>query len=744
MTNSLGLPEIVRAAMMRRRLILGISTALFAFVAAAVFLVRPSYQADALVEVAGPRRAVPGSEGTTSAGIEAEALLATVNTEAARLGSELIARSTYAQLGDAYTSAREKGGLLAYLRRSLGSLCKADRDPAWFQFQVCGHGPLEAATPKSDATAFRNFYRALAVDPVRGSRLIRVMASAPDPALAARIANTLVQVYIQVRADETTQQDTQFIRWLEERITEMDKRVTQSDQAVAEYRGATNLIEMSRDSDAVPRTAVTAQLSSLLNDLASATAARAQAEVRLARMRELKMSPQRTLNSTEVIGSELIRDLSDREAVARQHMLDLRSAYGEGHPSVRAAETVANELRSRINSEASRVLEGATQDYERASAVVERLKVEIAKQQSRAASEQIDEVRLHDLERRARVDSDLHAAFMRFTQEAIERSTWHESPVQIVAKAIAPERPSFPNKRLLLPLGLIGSFSVAVLVAVILETRRCSMSFVDPTDLEETTGLRVQGAIPSVRNPSSLPSPDDFALAVEEIALRLVRRSARGANTAQDRSCQVFATTSCSQGEGKSAFSLALARWMVKHGKATLLIDADMRRPAILRDSAGTKLVSTATGPAWAPKLPLRVETKTNLIILSLDEVEADAIALIGGFEEVLQAFQSLFDVIIVDTPPILAVPDALNVSPYVDQLLFIVQWAATRRRSLLYALGRLGAEERARTRLVFNKVETKSYRRYGAPGADRYRGYSGYTLVQRPSPQQPKPSAAG
>lgn len=731
--------------MMRRYLIVGVSVALFTLITLVVLSARPSYQAEALVEVSGSRRTIPGSETVSPLGSEAETLLATVNTEVARLSSEPVARSTYAQLSHDYTSAMRQGGPLAYVRRGLTYLCGTGDGPTWLHARVCDLARADSSD--SDETAFRSFYRTLAVDPVRGSRIIRVTASAPDPKLAARIANTLAETYIKADSDEIKQQNADFIRWLEERVTEMDRRVTQSDQAVAQYRGATNLIEMPRSNDSTPHTAATAQLADLLNDLASATAARAQAEVRLAHLRELKLSPQRALNSSEVLGSEIIRDLTGREAAARQRVLDLRSAYGDRHPSVQAAQTIVDELRARINVEASRVIEGATQDYERASAVVDRLKLEIAKQQSQAASEQLDQVHLHDLERRARVDSDLHAAFMRGTQEAVERSTWHEPGVRIVAQAIAPDRPTFPNKRLMLPLGLIGSVSVAALIAVILEMRRCSTTFIDPVDVESVTGLHVQGAIPSCRNPSGLPAPDDFALAIEVIALQLVRgsvREVRSAGIARDQSCRIFATTSCSQGDGKSVFSLALARWMVAHGKATLLIDADMRRPAILQHSTGTRASSMAAGPAWAPRLPFRIETKTNVVILPLGEVDADTVALIGGFEEILCSLRSFFDVIVVDTPPVLAVPDALSVSPYVDQLLFIVQWAATRRHSLLYALGRLSVRERARTRIVFNRVEAKRYRRYGVPGAERHDTYNEYTPLRRPAPRQAKPSAAG
>ena len=184
-----------------------------------------------------------------------------------------------------------------------------------------------------------------------------------------------------------------------------------------------------------------------------------------------------------------------------------------------------NETRVRINTEANRVLDAATQDYERARAVVQRLTNEVSRQQERAANEQIDRVKLRDLERKARVDGDLHTAFLRFTREAVERSTWREAKVQVVADAAPAERPAFPDKRMMLFLGLVGSTSLASLAGIGTELRRRRRTLVDPVDLGESTGLIVQGAVPLVRGPAALPSPGNLVLAVEEVAMKLTSRT---------------------------------------------------------------------------------------------------------------------------------------------------------------------------------------------------------------------------
>ncbi len=742
MTPALGLPEMLRAIRQRRSLIAVLSLALFALVVGVVQVARPSYRADALIEVVDARHSVPGSESATPTGGDASTVLATVNTEVSRLDSEPLARVVYGELGHEYADILRGTGPVAALRNAVAWLCSRVPALPWLQGQFCVPD-APGQTPGDTDRGFDKFHKAFNIEAIRGSRVIRISAAAADPVLAAAMANTLAKTYVHDKLDEAARQNAVFIAWLEGRMTQVAERATQSGQAVAEYRQANNLIELSNGLDTARRTPVTEQLSGLLRDLASAVSARAQAEVRLAQMRDLKASPERALSSTEVVGSATIRDLYKQESAARQRMAELHT-YSDQHPRKLAAAAELDDIRTRINTQVSRILDAATQDYARSSAVVERLSKEVARQQDRAANQQLERVKLDDLERRAKIDSDLHAAFLHSTQEAIERSSWHEPNVRLVASAVPPERPAFPDKRLMLPVGLVASISLASLAGIVVELRRLRQSFVDPADLEGSTGLHVKGIIPSVRRPTALPAPRDLILAVEDIGMRLLFRGARGSGAGGKKQGRVIAITSSSQGEGKSVLSLSIARWLTSHGVRTLLLNADMRRPSILREAAGTLPAGSISGPAWAPELPLRMEANSRLMILPLDEVAADQVAIIAGIGEILALLRKAFDIIVVDLPPVLAVPDALNVVPHADQTLFVVRWAATRRSSLLYALDRLDPGDRARTELVLSRIEHKSYRRYELPGAERYgvpRG-RGYAALPQPAIAQFAPRA--
>ena len=719
MVNSLRMSEIFSAIKQRRSLIAVLALIIFGITIGVIQVARPSYRAEALVEVTNARRSVPGNESAAPVGGDASTVLATVNTEVSRLDADPIARVVYGKLGRAFTDAQRSSGPIAALRSVAVLLCGRIPTPAWFHSAACAPEVSVETTDGKDR-GFEKFHGAFTIEAVRGSRVIRISAAAPDPALASTMANALAEIYIKEKADEATGQNAMFIAWLEERMAQVAEQATQSSEAVANYRQANNLIELAYNADTVQHSPITEQLSGQLHDLASAVSAKAQAEVRLAQMRDLRANPRGALSSTEVVGSETIRDLYKQENAADQRLAEL-SSYNSQYPQKRAVIAELDGIHNQIKAQAGRVLEAANQDYARASAVVEQLTKEVARQQNLASQEQMNRVKLGDLERRARVANDLHAAYLQSTQAAIERSTWHEANVRLIANAVPPERPTFPNRRLMLPLGLVASLSFASLAGLVFELRRHSQSFVDPVDLEETTGLHVRGVIPSVRRPTAFPAPRDLILAVEDIGMRLLFRGARRLEIAGQKPGRVIAITSSSQGDGKSMLSLGVARWLTGHGVRTLLLNADMRRPSILREAVGTVAVPPIEGPAWAPELPLHMEASSRLTILSLDEVRADPVAIIATIEEILAPLRKIFEFIVIDLPPVLAVADALNVVPHADQTLFVVRWAATRRRSVLYALDRFDAADRARTELVFSRVESKSYRRYELPGAERY-----------------------
>ena len=718
MSDRFGLSETLQAIVVRRTLILVVAFALFASVLAVTFMAPPNYVAAALVEVLQPQTDTIGPD--RSATSDAAAMVATVNTEAATMGSESIARAAYAKVGEDYVaSVRSSAAKLFWFLREVCALGQTVRELR----EVVGAASVCTPDPdRTDEKTFRGFFKSFAVEVVRGSRLIRVSASASDPALAAKMANTLSEGYIQERAEELSGRNTQLLTWLKSRVDERARELTSADQAVASYRKQTDLIEMGKEADAARRTPTTERLAGMLNELNAATASRAQAELRLKHIRELRISPESIASATEIMGSELIRSLRGREAAARQRAADLRATFGPKYPAVIAAEGEVNELQARLNAESMRILDSATHDYEQASVLVTRLEREVAEQKARAGTEQLDRVKLRDLEREAVVKSELQASLLRRINEAADKASWQEPMIRLASRAFSPEKPVFPDKRLMVPLGLIGSISAACLLGIVLEARRKQCAFVDPIELEQTTGTRVIGAVPRMRRfVATQDQKNDFALSIENIAMRICGDVAANSQSGG----RIIAVTSAIKGEGKSAIALALARWLAAGNEHVLLIDGDLRRPAVLKMVGPTLRPSEGSRPHQISSLPLRLEEATGLELLTLGEVPLDPVQVVLHLGLLLAVLRRSYSFIVVDTPPLLAVADALAVVPSSDAILFAVQWGASRQRAVRFALDRLQQSDRERVDLLLTKVDQRTYRRYRVPGSEQY-GHGG------------------
>jgi hypothetical protein len=246
------------------------------------------------------------------------------------------------------------------------------------------------------------------------------------------------------------------------------------------------------------------------------------------------------------------------------------------------------------------------------------------------------------------------------------------------------------------------------------ELRRRHRVFVDPRELERATGLIMLGTVPWVRHERELKPASDYRLAIEAIGLRLRRLLEPSGDPGS-----IVAVLSSVPDEGKSTLSLALARWFAAAEQRVLLVDADLRRPSIRQLLHDEAAVEVSRG--WG--FHRLVSDRAAVIdVLAPSDPPAAASALLATLPSLLDTARQTYDVVLVDTPPLLAASDALAVAGSSDQILFPVRWASTSKASVAFALRELAPDLRAKTRLVFSMVERQGYRAYGAPGAEGYR----------------------
>jgi succinoglycan biosynthesis transport protein ExoP len=191
---------------------------------------------------------------------------------------------------------------------------------------------------------------------------------------------------------------------------------------------------------------------------------------------------------------------------------------------------------------------------------------------------------------------------------------------------------------------------------------------------------------------------------------------------------RVLLVASALADEGKSTIASNLAHSLARAGLSTLLIDADVRRPALVQKGASPAgLLQALRGVGELPEM-LTVEKDSGLRVLPVGTVEsiAEASDLVGSkaMPELLERLRGEFDLVILDAPPILPFADGRQLANWANLVLMVVAWGTTDRDSASAALEELGANVDKVAGIVLNKVDLRAYPLYA----------TGYAYQDRPA----------
>jgi len=289
--------------------------------------------------------------------------------------------------------------------------------------------------------------------------------------------------------------------------------------------------------------------------------------------------------------------------------------------------------------------------------------------------------------------------------------------IKILDLAQVPRSPILPRTRMNLAIGFVGGCFLAF--AVVFGMERINPRIVDPGDVTSGLGLPLLGVAPQVAKLnedrallSDLPYPLQEAIRSVRTQLLLSPQTAGIART--------FAVTSATPGEGKTLIASNLAMSMALAGRRVLLVDADLRRPKlhkvfnIRRDPGLSNVITGETRPSEA----LAESTVKGLFILPAGaDVEMPADLLDSErIEQLLGAFRQVFDVVVLDCPPVMAVSDASIVASAATSVVFVVGAASTGRQVAHAAIDRLVSVNANVVGAVLNKADMPARSDYYYP----------------------------
>ncbi len=714
-----GLDDLLRMLWRRKMVVLGTLVTLTTIVTITVFQLTPRYTATASIMIEPRETRVVDVEAVMS-GLPQD--LATILSEIEVIKSRGLAERVIRQLNlledPEFNEHLRPPGILRRLFDSDANFAKQ-----WIEiiFRRANDRALTEAEQldKERVDVIDEFLERLGVKPVTRSRIITVDFESERPGMAASVANTLADLYLVEQLEarfETTQRATE---WLSERLASLQQKVSVSEKAVEAYRRKAGLIKGER------ATLVSEQISVLNTEFVLARSKRAEAEVRLSQA-EVLLATEGGVNSVgEVLSSRLIQRLREQEAVVVRKAAELSMEYGEKHPRMINVRAEIRDLRAKIQGEVGKIIENLRSEVTIAHTREESLETSLRALEGRIADLNEKEVYLRELEREANATRVLYETFLSRFKETSEQQELEQTDARIISRADVPAKPSFPQKKLIIALALLGSSMLGVFLAFGIE--RLDHGFRSMEQVEAMTGVPALGLVPAVRRFRMAPQHylvEQPASAFGE-SIRSVHTGLILSNV--DKPPKIVLIASSVPEEAKTVIAVSLARSLALSGHKAIVVDADLRRPGVhvkLDVSGKPGLVQLLAGEASLDEV-VQTDEATGMSILPAGGTTPNAADLLRSaqMKNLLAKLSADYELVVIDSPPVLAVADARNLAHLADKTIFLIRWAETRREVAMTGLKQIENAGGDLAGVVLTNVNVKKHARYGYGDSGYYYG---------------------
>ncbi|MFO1188626.1 MAG: polysaccharide biosynthesis tyrosine autokinase [Alphaproteobacteria bacterium] len=551
------------------------------------------------------------------------------------------------------------------------------------------------------------FLERLNVQPKATSYVFSIQFISENANQAALIANTIADIYISEQEDIKREGNRRANTWLEQRVSEMLAQVQVLDRNVDTYRQEAGLIR-GRNTYVSEQ-----QLAELNSQLVLAKSRRAEAEARYRQVTSLIGGKSRLDATTEVLASPLIQRLREKEAEVQRNESQLLETYGPKHPKVVNNQAEMRDLRRLIDDETRKIAAGLANELDIARANEQSLMQSVAALERRAAEIQQAEIKLNELQREADAARALYETFLARLNETTSQTGFQRPDARIVTRAGAPEKPTFPNLPLFGGAALLGSLFVVSAVSVI--RQRTSSRFQSVDQVDRMTGLPTVALLPRLSKPQQtgdhvIADPrSDYAEAIHGLLA--------GLRIMDPAPCRSVLITSALRGEGKSQLAVSMARIAARTGRRVVLIDADLRDPrlhGLLGASRDQGLAELLAGQAAVATL--QTDDVTGLQFLSAGGDQGHPADLLARpkAREIISAFAAEYDLVIIDSPPVLSAIDAQLLGQIADRTIFVLEWEKTSQEAAEAALRLLYDAGASLAGIALSKIDLRKSTRYG------------------------------
>lgn len=596
----------------------------------------------------------------------------------------------------------------------------------------------------------------LIVDPIRDSRLVEVAYQDPNPERARQVLSTLVSVYVDRNIDNALESTNTAAEWLEGQVQTLKTELEGSESKLQDYKKGNRILSVSLEDQS---NMIRQEMQQLSSALTAVRVRRAQVAANAAELSQVGPSGGGVdLSNSDLLRDEVLQRLREslEQAVSEQQSL-MGSGKADNHPLVASANARVEAARSALASEAQNVRQAALRELAVVDREVSNLSSLFEQAHERALELGGLELDYRRLERSKANTEKLYSLVIERSKESNLTRMMRFNNIQTIDAPLTPRAPVSPRVPLNMALGLVGGLALGLFAAFAREM--FDQSVKSPTDIEEELGMTFLGLLPrvgrsngsgygsygiprrSLRRRNKGADVQRIELIVHEDPTSAISEASRGLRTnlsfmSPDKPYRTLLVTSAGPSEGKTTVACCLAVAMAQAGHRVLLVDCDLRRPRLHRvfDRPNDRGVTSSLVDRASLSAAIQdTEVPGLSLLLSGPSCPNPAESLqSNSFVSLLADMAETYDRVVIDSPPIGPVTDAVILSTRVDASVMVIRAMSTTRDTVRHARRAL---QDVRANLVGAILNAADPSRQGYP---YYHGYYGAAAARSDAPPRP------
>lgn len=557
---------------------------------------------------------------------------------------------------------------------------------------------------------------------VRKTFLISIGFWSNDPVKAARIANTVAEVYLSEQLHAKRGATRVASQLLEKKIDALRLKVDEAERKVEQYKVDYGLLT------AEGHVLSEKELARLMEQTVIARQHAAEARSRFENARNIQENGGAVDALSEVLQSRSVLVMKEKLANAQRRQAELSIRYGARHPEMQKVQAEVRDARTQLRAEIDREVRALESAYSQAALREKELLDDLNRSKSRQASATQNSTVLGQLERDAKTSRRLLEILLERYKQATETEDLQLPDARIVEVAEAPLGPSSPKGMKIIAIAAAGGFALSLLLVLGLEFATSGLG--RPEDVEDLLSITHLTSLPQIGTDGgdgAHPYFETRHLIADPVggfaeAIRNVRRELD--ILANGPGSRVILVAGSVPGDGSSGVASNVAHHYALTGHNVLLVDGDIRRGLLSRELAPQREIGLMD--VLARNIPvdhaILTDRMTNLNFLPCagawpSTVLRPEYLSMPAMGHCVEQLRHRFDVVVIDSPPLLPVIDGRVLADYADQIVFVMGWRSTPKALAKKALKLLSVNEHKIAGVVVNKVGREMLDR--ATGAD-------------------------